>query len=42
MINKYHYLEYRRVIGHQVKWIIYSAHKFLGYIGFVDAMLKLI
>jgi len=42
LIDKYHYLGYRRVIGNQVKYLIYSESELLlGCIGFADAVLKL-
>jgi len=41
LIDKYHYLGYRRVIGSQVKYLIYSQGQLLGCIGFADAVLKL-
>ena len=41
LIDKYHYLGYRRVIGSQVKYLIYSQGELLGCIGFADAVLKL-
>ncbi|MFQ5868077.1 MAG: Druantia anti-phage system protein DruA [bacterium] len=41
LIDKYHYLGYRRVIGNQVKYLIYSQGELLGCIGFADAVLKL-
>lgn len=41
LIDKYHYLGYRQVIGNQAKYLIYSQDKLLGCIGFADAVLKL-
>jgi hypothetical protein len=42
LIDKYHYLGYRRVIGNQAKYLIYSEKRLLlGSIGFADAVLKL-
>jgi len=42
LIDKYHYLGYRRVIGSQAKYLIYSQGEFLlSCIGFADAVLKL-
>jgi len=42
LIDKYHYLGYRRVIGNQAKYLIYSQGELLlGCIGFADGVLKL-
>jgi len=42
LIDKYHYLGYRRIIGNQAKYLIYSEKRLLlGSIGFADAVLKL-
>lgn len=41
LIDKYHYLGYRTLIGHYLKYLIYSEDKILGCIGFADAVLKL-
>lgn len=41
MIDKYHYLGYRRPIGASVKYLIYSSERLIGCIGFADAVLKL-
>lgn len=41
LLDKYHYLGYRRVIGSQVKYLIYSQGELLGCKGFADAVLKL-
>ena len=41
LIDRYHYLGYRRPIGSSVKYLIYSQERLLGGIGFADAVLKL-
>jgi len=41
LIDKYHYLGYRTLIGHFLKYLIYSENSLLGCIGFADGVLKL-
>lgn len=42
LIDKYHYLGYRLVIGNQAKYFLYPERRLLlGCIGFADAVLKL-
>jgi len=41
LIDKYHYLGYRKPIGKQIKYFVYSKENLLGSIGFADAVLKL-
>lgn len=41
LIDRYHYLGYRTLIGHFLKYLIYSEDKLLGCIGFADGVLKL-
>lgn len=42
LIDKYHYLGYRTLIGHFLKYLIYDEReRLLGCMGFVDAVLKL-
>ena len=41
LIDKYHYLDYGKPIGKQIKYFVYSKESLLGCIGFADAVLKL-
>lgn len=41
LIDKYHYLGYRTLIGHFLKYLIYDKDTLLGCMGFADAVLKL-
>jgi hypothetical protein len=41
LIDKYHYLGYRRPVGASVKYLVYSNEKLVGCIGFANAVLKL-
>ena len=41
LVDKYHYLGYRTLIGHFLKYLIYDRERLLGCIGFSDAVLKL-
>jgi len=41
LIDKYHYLGYRKPIGKQIKYFLYSKESLLCCIGFADAVLKL-
>lgn len=41
LIDKYHYLGYRRPIGASVKYLIYSSERLIGCIGFAASVLKL-
>lgn len=41
LIDKYHYLGYRTLIGHYLKYLIYSKGKPLCCMGFADSVLKL-
>ncbi len=41
LIDKYHYLGYRRPVGASVKYLVYSDERLAGCIGFASAVLKL-
>jgi len=41
LINKYHYLKYKTLVGHYLKYLIYLEKDLCGCIGFSDAVLKL-
>ena len=41
LIDKYHYLGYKRPVGASVKYIVYSDERLAGCIGFATAVLKL-
>jgi hypothetical protein len=41
LIDKYHYLGYKRPVGASVKYLIYSDERLVGCIGFANAVLKL-
>lgn len=41
LIDKYHYLGYRRAVGRSIKYLIYSDERLVACIGFADSVLKL-
>lgn len=41
LIDKYHYLGYKRPVGASVKYLVYSDERLVGCIGFASAVLKL-
>ena len=41
LIDEYHYLGYRIIVGRQIKYLVYSDNHLISCIGFSDAVLKL-